>query len=256
MNKEQLLGSETAKHGFQNEKDIINAFNNWKDNSLAQKWIQIFGYQLDDIENIIAENVKKNYKTDLIIRLKIKLKSKERIINLQAKLVSNKRGYNQIDKRWVDEYVKLWDIPKEIAALLKYFTGEYKPYSTSSKNPKRMFINEFSEFEQELLLSWLTSNKEQILSDIFSGRGDYAANWIMVIQKTNSDKEWGLVPMEKCIDYYGDGEIKISPRGSLKLGKITIQRKGGDNGRKSANMLQFKINPAELIEHFPSYSSL
>ncbi len=27
-----------------------------------------------------------------------------------------------------------------------------------------------------------------------------------------------------------------------------MQRKGGDAGRETANMLQFKINPAELIE--------
>ena len=30
--------------------------------------------------------------------------------------------------------------------------------------------------------------------------------------------------------------------------KITMQRKGGDGGRITANMLQFKINPAELFE--------
>ena len=28
---------------------------------------------------------------------------------------------------------------------------------------------------------------------------------------------------------------------------VTIQRKGGDNGRETANMLQFKINPTELL---------
>ncbi|MBX7261288.1 MAG: hypothetical protein K1X26_06545 [Chitinophagales bacterium] len=27
-----------------------------------------------------------------------------------------------------------------------------------------------------------------------------------------------------------------------------MQRKGGDNGRETAKMLQFKINPAELFE--------
>ena len=27
-----------------------------------------------------------------------------------------------------------------------------------------------------------------------------------------------------------------------------MQRKGGDNGRKTAQMLQFKINPAELLK--------
>lgn len=39
----------------------------------------------------------------------------------------------------------------------------------------------------------------------------------------------------------------MTPRGSLKIGRITVQRKGGDNGRKTANMLQFKINPTEIF---------
>jgi len=28
-----------------------------------------------------------------------------------------------------------------------------------------------------------------------------------------------------------------------------MQRKGGDSGRETAKMLQFKINPAELFDH-------
>ncbi|WP_078214738.1 hypothetical protein [Bacillus mycoides] len=35
--------------------------------------------------------------------------------------------------------------------------------------------------------------------------------------------------------------------GSLRIGRITIQRKGGDAGRETARMLQFKINPALLL---------
>ncbi|OAV02307.1 hypothetical protein AO381_1598 [Moraxella catarrhalis] len=50
------------------------------------------------------------------------------------------------------------------------------------------------------------------------------------------------------MQHYGDGDVVISPRGSLKIGRVTMQRKGGDNGRPTANMLQFKIDPAELFE--------
>ncbi len=34
---------------------------------------------------------------------------------------------------------------------------------------------------------------------------------------------------------------------SLKIGSITMQRKGGDAGRPTSNMLQFKIKPCELF---------
>ena len=50
------------------------------------------------------------------------------------------------------------------------------------------------------------------------------------------------------MNHFNNGCIEITPRGSLKIGRITMQRKGGDGGRPSANMLQFKINPAELFE--------
>ena len=49
------------------------------------------------------------------------------------------------------------------------------------------------------------------------------------------------------MNIYGSGEIRITNQGSLKIGKIGMQRKGGDNGRNTAKMLQFKINPMELF---------
>ncbi|VEG85476.1 R.HinP1I restriction endonuclease [Campylobacter upsaliensis] len=39
----------------------------------------------------------------------------------------------------------------------------------------------------------------------------------------------------------------FSPQGSLKIGKVTMQRKGGDGGKESAKMLQFKIDPCKLL---------
>ncbi|MDY3113810.1 MAG: hypothetical protein SOW25_05730 [Helicobacter sp.] len=34
----------------------------------------------------------------------------------------------------------------------------------------------------------------------------------------------------------------------MKIGKVGVQRKGGDGGKESAKMLQFKLNPCELFE--------
>jgi len=42
-------------------------------------------------------------------------------------------------------------------------------------------------------------------------------------------------------------DVRISPQGSLYIGKITMQRKGGDGGRPTANMLQFKMKPNDLF---------
>lgn len=53
--------------------------------------------------------------------------------------------------------------------------------------------------------------------------------------------------MNYCMNLFGNGNVSITPRGSIKIGNITIQRKGGDRARDSANMLQFKINPCLLF---------
>lgn len=66
--------------------------------------------------------------------------------------------------------------------------------------------------------------------------------------------KWGfsarglLKPMNFVLNYFGNGEIRITSQGSFKIGKIGLQRKGGDGGRNTANMLQFKINPCELFK--------
>ena len=58
-----------------------------------------------------------------------------------------------------------------------------------------------------------------------------------------------LSDINKAMSIFGEGEVKISPRGSISIGRITLQRKGGDGGRKTANMLQFKIRPCDLFRY-------
>jgi len=99
-------------------------------------------------------------------------------------------------------------------------------------------------------LKFFNDNKTLIVNDILKGRGKFSAEWMLVILKLkDTDKiDWALEPINKVLNHFGNGEIRITPRGSFKIGNITIQRKSGDNGRETANMLQFKINPAELID--------
>ncbi len=203
-------------------------------------------YRLDEIEFVNAVKLH-GYKTDVQVQVTIKLKTAIDVQNLQVKLVSNLRGFNQIDKRWVDKYAELWNIPSNIIFILKRYTGELKPTIKNSKDKRRMFANEFKEDEINEILSWLKKNKSLIVSDILKGRGQFAAEWMLVAQKIKCDARWILKPMNFCLNFFGNDEIEITQRGNFKIGKITLQRKGGDAGRNTANMLQFKINPAELL---------
>lgn len=247
MNKEQLLGSQTAKNGFLNEDDIVNKFNAWNTDEDAKKWLLIMQYELSSIEYVKAVKLS-GYKTDVQVQVTIKLKEAIDVQNLQVKLVSNLRGFNQIDKRWVDKYVEMWDMPSPIVSIIKKYTGEIAPSIAKPRDKRRMFADEFSETEQTQILSWLNKNKSLIVSDILKGRGQFSAEWMLVAQKTKTNSRWILKPMNFCLNHFGNDEIEITTRGNFKIGRITMQRKGGDGGRNTANMLQFKINPAELFE--------
>ncbi len=162
--------------------------------------------------------------------------------------MSNPKGFNQIDKRWVDKYVEMWNIPTNIGHLFKKYTGEIAPNIPNPRDKRRMFVDEFTEAEQTEILDWLNQNKSLIVSDILKGRGQFSAEWIMVAQKVKENSRWVLKPMNFCLNHFGNGNIEITKKGNFKIGRIGMQRKGGDNGRETAKMLQFKINPAELFE--------
>ncbi len=249
MDTKQAKGSKTAKDWFKNEDFVVKCFNDWENNDLAKNWLKEMEYNLDDIEHVQAIKIKGSFKADIQVEISIKLKNVTDFQNLQIKLVSNPQGFNQIDKRWVDSYKEMWNIPENILKILKYFTWEFSPYISNPKDKRRMFANEFSEQEQKELLNFLQENKTLIVSDILKGRWKFAAEWMLVILKIKDEKiKWGLKPINFVLNYFWNGEVEITPRGSLKIGKITIQRKGWDWGRKTANMLQFKINPCEILE--------
>lgn len=243
------LGSETAKGGFRNEKDVIARFNNWTKDEVAQKWLKAMGYKISDIEYVKASKVRGQYKADIQVRVRIiiKLKSQEDLQNLQVKLVSNPQGFNQIDKRWVDKYVELWDIPEDITKILKLFTGEIKPTKKGLKDKRRMLLSEMDKNDQDKIVSFFKNNKILIVSDLLKGRGEFSVDWVLVILKFNAESKWTLKSINEAMNLFGNGDVRITSQGSLKIGKIGMQRKGGDAGRDTSKMLQFKINPVELF---------
>lgn len=245
------LGSATAKGGFKNEKDVIDKFNNWQKDKTAQNWLEAMEYDINDIEYVKASKIIGSYKADVQVRIQItiKLKSQSDIQNLQVKLVSNLQGFNQIDKRRIDKYVELWSIPDDITNLLKLFTGEIKPTRKKLKDPRRMFLTEFKNEDQEKILDFFKHNRILIVSDLLKGRGEFSADWVLVISKANHESRWVLKSINEAMNVFGRGDVRITSRGNLKIGKIGMQRKGGDKGRDTAKMLQFKINPLELFDN-------
>ena len=240
------IGSKTAKDGFRNEADVVNRFNAWENDEITQTWLKIMGYRIDEIEWVRAMTITGSHKADVQVQVTIKLTGVLGIENVQVKLVSQRTGFNQIDKRWVKAYAELWEMPEEIVSLFRRFTGEIRPVD-ATRDPRRMFANEFLPVEQNLLCQFLHDHRTLIVSDVLKGRGKFSAEWFLVILRCDKREEWALKSINYVLNFFGNGEISITSQGSFRIGRITIQRKGGDAGRPTANMLQFKINPALLI---------
>ena len=108
-----------------------------------------------------------------------------------------------------------------------------------------MFMGEMDKKTQKKIIDFFESNKFLVIADILKGRDKLAAAWMLIYIKP--DNLWTLLPIAVVINFYGNGEVRIARGGSIKIGRITMQRKGGDGGRPTAQMLQFKINPAEIV---------
>ncbi len=254
------FGSSIARGGFINEQDIVDKFNNWQNDNNAQFCLSQMGYKLSEICKVEAflirdiikssgTNEKYNPKSDVQVQVTIFLKNIPDPQNVSVKLVSSTSGFNQVDKRWVDKYKEMWNIPDDLVIMLKKFTGEIKPDKSVYRDDKRMFLDEFTMLEQSKLLSFIDDNKITVISDILKGRGAFSAQWMLVVHKIEGqDSVWVFKSINEVLNHYSKGGVKISPRGSLNIGRLSAQRKGGDNGRNTANMLQFKFNPLELIE--------
>ena len=211
-NDRKIIGSLTAKGGFKNERDIVDKFNNWKKDKTAQHWLNIMGYNLSLIQNVEAIQV------PLIIK-----KEKASLYHLD-----------------------------DIAIYLKLFTGEIKAknypeivnFNTCKAPEKRIYLNELVPKAQSILISFFQQNKLLIVSDILHGRGALAADWMLVTKVQNENVEWVLVDINFAMNHFGSGDIIISKRGSLHIGGITMQRKGGS---PDPTKLQFKIHPCSLF---------
>jgi hypothetical protein len=54
--------------------------------------------------------------------------------------------------------------------------------------------------------------------------------------------------MNEVLNIFNQGNVEITKQGSLNIGKVKLQRKGGDGGRDSASQMQFKIDPMEITK--------
>lgn len=260
------VGSQTAKGGFRNEDAIRDKFNAYKTDEDARAWLRAMGYDPAKIASLVAAKPH-GEKADVEVRIRL-LNSPQRRGDAESepgaiatgapattlecregisiKLVSSNQGFNQIDKRWLEHYAKMWKMPAEVVAALKLFVGETPP-TRPGRSKVRMFLDEIDPKLKDAVVKFFAENRTTIISDLFAGDGEHSAGWVMVAFKPAERTEWVLRSSQKAVEFYSEGEVALTRGGNLKIGRITMQRKGGDAGRETAKMLQFKINPVELF---------
>jgi len=274
------FGSKTAKGGFANEKAVCEKFNNWKKDEDAKLWLKIMGYDLNKIDHVqaiqIPPKIKKSdikqfgfseeeyeelmrfKKTDVQVQIKllIYINNIIKVENLSLKKANSDADYNQVDKRSVDSYKQMWNFDDDIALALKLFTGEVDPSKhpdvlkvriSQLKDIRRAFLTELKDELVQNIISFFSKNKILVVSDILKGRGGFSADWMLVTRYNKSDNTttWILKDINTAMNFFGEGDVKVSPNGSLYIGKITMQRKGGT---PDPTKLQFKIKPCELFK--------
>ena len=279
MNRAEI-GSRTAKGGFANEKAICDKFNNWKTDEDAKLWLKIMGYNLNKIDYVEAiqiptrikrtdikkfgfseedyEKLMRFKKTDVQvqIRLIVYINNALKVENLSLKKANTDADYNQVDKRWVDSYQQMWHFDDELALTLKLFTGEINPSTypemlkvkvSQLRDSRRVFLVELKDKLIQKVISFFEKNKILVVSDIIKGRGGFAADWVLVTRynKRDNTTKWILKDINTVMNFFGQGDVRVSPRGSLYIGRITMQRKGGT---PDPTKLQFKIKPCDLFE--------
>lgn len=275
MNKQER-GSLTAKDGFLNEKVICEKFSNWREDHEVKQWLHIMGYNPSRIEiinikhiptkiakkrlldfGILTENAEESIrfkKADIQIQVNISIDGITYTENISLKKTNCTSGYNQVDKRPVSTYKNIWHFDSKVEFWLKAFTGEILPCDVlpeskinniKDKKKKRLFLTEIPKNELNNIINFFSNNKTLIVTDILKGRGCLSAEWMLVTKnKKNNTSEWALKDINSFCNFYGKGEVHVSPKGSLKIGKITMQRKGGTPDPTS---LQFKINPLDIF---------
>lgn len=238
-------GSATAKGGFRNENDVRDKFINWREDEDARAWLAAIGYDTSTIKEVTAAKPS-GEKADVVVTV-TKSDGTPRRHGISIKLVSSPNGFNQIDKRWLRQYAKMWNMPSDIIAALRLYVGEDPPVG-KTRRPERMFLTEMSKEVQAAIVGFFSANKERIVADLLRGKGTGRADLFMVAWKPGRETRWKIVTADDAIRFFGDGPVEITRSGNLKIGRITMQRKGGDGGRETAKMLQFKMNPSLIFE--------
>ena len=246
-NKVKLLSftnSQTAKNGYKEEELVCKDLNN---KLIKEAFTPILGDNYNECNRITG-----NHKCDI--------QSNNKILKGQVK--KYKKGqFQQLDRHWISCLIN--NIPElnEVSQILKdLFEYPLLPNGThvdKSKHIKKLCTSNYSQKILDNLLYLLNKFKRQILEYAFYGLSlEIQPEYLFGVEYDNTKRNKIVVfKIEDVIKYLEKLNFKISPRKTAILlgdnSTISLQRKGGDTGKKSSNQLQIKLILSNLIDKVP-----
>jgi hypothetical protein len=167
-----------------------------------------------------------------------------------------KNQFQQVDRHWIENLIKYIPELDEISFILKQWC--YVPlkqdsmdYIDKSIGRKLLDNTNFKDEELNRLLELFNIHKRSILTYAFLGteNEDYVPEYLVGSEYVNNKRARLCIwKIHDIISHLEASDFEISSRKSvIKLGDVfSIQRKGGDGGRRSSNQLQMKIILSKL----------
>ena len=244
MKSLSYINSQTAKNGYKEEELVCKDLNS---EPIKQAFMSILGNDYNECNRITG-----NHKCDI--------QSDNKILRGQVK--KYKKGqFQQLDRHWTSNLIE--NIPEldEASQILKdLFEYPLLPNGThvdKSKNIKKLCNLNYSQEILDNFLDLLNKFKKQILEYAFYGSNlEIQPEYLFGVEYENEKRNKILLfKIQDVIKYLENSNFKISPRETaILLGNnsiISLQRKGGDSGKKSSNQLQIKLILSNLIDKVP-----
>jgi hypothetical protein len=233
--------SQTAKNGHKEEVLVCKDLNR---KLIKDAFIPMLGCNHNEC-NIITGNHKCDIQSDNKI--------------LRGQVKKYKKGqFQQLDRHWTSSLIE--QVPQLDGAsqiLKELFEYPILPNGTHVDKTKKLKILCNSNYSQQTLenfLQLLNNCKKQILEYAFYGSNlQIQPEYLFGVEYENVKRNKIVVcKIEEVIKHLETLNFKVSPRKTAILlgdkGTISLQRKGGDSGRKSSNQLQFKLILSNIID--------
>jgi hypothetical protein len=247
-NKVKLLSctnSQTAINGFKEEEKVCKDLSK---EPIKHAFASMCGNNYNECNKVTGI-----YKTDI--------QSKDGKLKAQVKKFKNGQ-FQQIDRHWISVLIEhipeLLEVSQILKELIEYPLLQNGTHVDKRHPLKKLCTSYYSQETLDNLLSVLNKHKRKILTFAFLGiNKEMQPEYLFGVEYINNTRSKLVVfKINEIICYLESLEFKISPRKTAILlgdnGTLSLQRKGGDSGKKSSNQLQIKLIVSRLFDKVPN----